>query len=72
MNFGGWEILVIAVIVVLLFGGAQLPKLAKSMGSFVSEFSNAKDEAENALKIKKTKKTEKADALKKTEKAKRK
>ena len=52
--FGTTELLLIAVVVVLLFGGAQLPKLAKSMGSFLSEFNAAKDEAEEALRDKKT------------------
>ncbi|MDR2431384.1 MAG: twin-arginine translocase TatA/TatE family subunit [Candidatus Margulisbacteria bacterium] len=50
---GTTELIVIAVIVVLLFGGAQLPKLAKSLGGFISEFNAAKDDAEEALRTKK-------------------
>lgn len=32
MNFGGPEIAVIAVVIVLLFGSSQLPKLARALG----------------------------------------
>ncbi|MDR1453653.1 MAG: twin-arginine translocase TatA/TatE family subunit [Candidatus Margulisbacteria bacterium] len=51
---GGTELLLIAVVIILLFGGAQLPKLAKSLGRFITEFNEAKDDAEEALQIKKT------------------
>ena len=35
---GVWELLVILVIVLLLFGAKRLPEIAKSMGSSVREF----------------------------------
>ncbi|WP_208029560.1 twin-arginine translocase TatA/TatE family subunit [Rhabdothermincola sediminis] len=38
MNLGGPEILLIAVVVLLLFGGTQLPKLARSLGEAQKEF----------------------------------
>jgi sec-independent protein translocase protein TatA len=34
----GWELLLVILVVVLLFGGAQLPKLARSLGSAKKEF----------------------------------
>lgn len=37
---GGTEMIVLAFIVVLLFGGAKLPKLARSMREAVDEFKN--------------------------------
>jgi sec-independent protein translocase protein TatA len=37
-NVGGWEILLILGIVLLLFGATKLPKLARSMGQSVGEF----------------------------------
>jgi sec-independent protein translocase protein TatA len=40
---GTSELIIIALVVILLFGGAQLPKLAKSLGSFVQEFNKAKE-----------------------------
>ena len=71
MSLGGWEILVIVAVVVLLFGANQIPKLAKSMGSFVSEFNKAKEEAEKTVEeLSITKKTKKTEASKKKSKKK--
>ncbi len=38
--FGPDLLVVVIVLVVLLFGGAAIPKLAKSLGSAKSEFEN--------------------------------
>lgn len=38
MNFGGWEILAVLFIVLLLFGSTKLPQLAKGMGKSIREF----------------------------------
>jgi len=38
MNLGTPELLVILLIVLLVFGGAKLPKLAKSLGQAQKEF----------------------------------
>ena len=35
---GGPEIMIIALVVVLLFGGAKLPQLMRGMGSGINEF----------------------------------
>ncbi|GGS56118.1 MULTISPECIES: Sec-independent protein translocase subunit TatA [Actinokineospora] len=32
MNFGPWEILIIAVVIVLLFGARKMPQMARSLG----------------------------------------
>ena len=32
MNLGGPELLIVLVVVLVLFGGAKLPKLARSIG----------------------------------------
>ena len=37
-NLGPTEIIVILVIVLILFGGARLPKLARSLGASMTEF----------------------------------
>jgi sec-independent protein translocase protein TatA len=34
----GWEALLVLGVIALLFGGAQLPKLARSLGSAKTEF----------------------------------
>ncbi len=38
MRFGGQELLIILVIVLVLFGASRLPKLARSIGQSAKEF----------------------------------
>lgn len=38
MNLGAPELLIVLLIVLLLFGGAKLPKLARSLGEASREF----------------------------------
>ena len=38
MNLGTPELLIILLVVLLLFGGTQLPKLARSLGQAQKEF----------------------------------
>ena len=40
-GIGAPELLIVLVIVVLLFGGAKLPKLARSMGDAKREFESS-------------------------------
>ena len=44
MNFGGPDLIVILLIVLVLFGAKKLPDLAKGMGQAMREFHKAKDE----------------------------
>lgn len=46
MNLGGPEILIIVVVIVLLFGSSQLPKLARSIGQAQKEFKEGIKEGE--------------------------
>ena len=41
MGLGALELLIILAVVVLLFGAAKLPKLARSIGQSKKEFSEA-------------------------------
>ncbi|MFA9428721.1 twin-arginine translocase TatA/TatE family subunit [Egicoccus sp. AB-alg2] len=43
---GGWELLVILFIVLLLFGAKKLPDLAGSIGKSMKEFRKASAEAD--------------------------
>jgi sec-independent protein translocase protein TatA len=43
-GLGGTELIVILLIVLLLFGGAKLPALAKGLGQSVKEFKKAAKE----------------------------
>ena len=38
MNLGAQELIIILVIVLVLFGGAKLPRLARSLGQAQKEF----------------------------------
>ena len=48
-NIGTVEIVVIAVVLLLLFGGKKLPELAKGLGESSRELKKAKDEFSKAL-----------------------
>ena len=37
-NFGIWEILIIALVILLLFGGKKIPELMKGLGKGVKSF----------------------------------
>ncbi len=37
-RFGHWEILIIAVIAVVIFGGKRLPELGKGLGKGIANF----------------------------------
>ncbi len=44
--FGSSEMIIVLVIVLVLFGGSQLPKLAKNLGKAQKEFKDGIGEAE--------------------------
>lgn len=46
-SFGFYEIMIIAVIVLLLFGGKKIPELMKGVGKGIREFSSAKNNVGN-------------------------
>ena len=55
MNLGPTELIIILLIVLLVFGGAKLPKLARSMGQAQKEFKQglregAQDDGEDQKK----------------------
>ena len=60
-GLGGWEILIIVFVILLLFGGAKIPELMKGLGKGVKSFKEGlkADEKEDASK--KEENNEKAD-----------
>jgi len=44
-GLGAPELMIVLVIILVIFGGAKLPKLAKSLGEARREFEKANDEA---------------------------
>ena len=49
-DLGGPEAIIILVIVLVLFGGSQIPKLAKNLGRAQREFKDGIDEASKPQK----------------------
>lgn len=43
MGLGGWELLAVLAIILLLFGAKRLPDLAGSLGTSIKEFRKATD-----------------------------
>jgi sec-independent protein translocase protein TatA len=49
MNFGGQEMIVVLLVVLLLFGARKLPGLARGLGKSMGEFKKARDEFEREI-----------------------
>jgi len=48
-NLGATEIILIAFVVLLLFGGKKIPELMRGLGKGVREFKDAKDNVRREL-----------------------
>ena len=46
---GGWEIILILAVVLILFGAKKLPELAKGLGTGIKEFKKATREVTDEL-----------------------
>jgi sec-independent protein translocase protein TatA len=47
--FGGWEIVLILAVVLILFGAKKLPELAKGLGQGIKEFKKATTEVTHEI-----------------------
>ncbi len=54
---GPWEIVIIFLVVLLLFGGKKVPELMKGLGRGVKSFREGVNEVEDELKDKKKSET---------------
>ena len=50
MSLGPWEITLIILVVIILFGGKKLPELARGLGLGLREFKKAKQEIKDEVK----------------------
>ena len=48
-NLGGQEILLIALVVLLLFGGKKIPELMRGLGKGIREFNDAKSNIQSEI-----------------------
>lgn len=44
MSLGPWEIVLIILAIILIFGGKKIPELARGLGKGLNEFKKAKKE----------------------------
>ncbi|MEX0769378.1 MAG: twin-arginine translocase TatA/TatE family subunit [Balneolaceae bacterium] len=49
MGFGGFEWLIIVVVILFLFGGKKIPQLARGLGRGLVEFRKAKDSDDDEI-----------------------
>ena len=48
-NFGLWEVLIIAFVVLLIFGGKKIPELMKGLGKGVKSFKDGMKDVEKEI-----------------------
>ena len=58
MRFGFWEVTLILLIILLLFGARRLPELMRSMGKSVREFKKGISEDDEEKETKKVESSE--------------
>ncbi|WP_445456294.1 Sec-independent protein translocase subunit TatA/TatB [Flavobacterium sp. HNIBRBA15423] len=46
---GPWQIALVVIVILLLFGGKKIPELMKGLGSGIKEFKNAAKEEDQKL-----------------------
>ena len=59
-NLGGGELLIVAAVVMLLFGAKKLPEFARSLGKAKGEFKKGLDDEDSAPVVTEAKETDKA------------
>lgn len=62
MNLGPTELLIILAIVLLIFGGTKLPKLARSLGEAKKEFESSSTSNDTTTKAVEAKETADGDS----------
>ena len=50
MSLGPWEIVLIFLFIIIVFGGKKLPELARGLGLGLKEFKKAKQEITDEVK----------------------
>ena len=50
MSLGPWEIILIILGIIIIFGGKKLPELARGLGLGLREFKKAKQEIKDEVK----------------------
>ena len=48
-NLGPWEILLIMIVILIIFGASRLPELARGLGKGINEFRDAVDSSKKEI-----------------------
>jgi len=48
-TFGGWEWIIIVLVILLFFGAKRIPELARGLGKGINEFRKAQDEIKKEI-----------------------
>ena len=49
LSVGGWQIILVLIVVLILFGGKKMPELARGLGQSIKEFKKATREATDEM-----------------------
>ncbi|MEO1628148.1 MAG: twin-arginine translocase TatA/TatE family subunit, partial [Bacteroidota bacterium] len=49
-GLGGYEVIIVLFVILLLFGGKKIPELMRGLGKGIREFNNAKATIESEIK----------------------
>jgi len=49
MGLGGWEMVIVVIAILLLFGAKKIPELAKGLGTGIKEFKKATREVTDEI-----------------------
>ncbi|MBM3821308.1 MAG: twin-arginine translocase TatA/TatE family subunit [Verrucomicrobia bacterium] len=49
LSVGGWQVVLILVVVLILFGGRKMPELARGLGQSIKEFKRATRDAQDEI-----------------------
>ena len=53
-GFGPWEVMLVFLVVLLLFGAKRIPEIAQGLGKGIREFKKATNEISDEINIEKT------------------
>lgn len=50
-GFGGWEVMLILLIIVVFFGAKKIPEMARGLGKGIREFKDATKEIQKEVEL---------------------
>jgi len=50
-NFGGWEMILVVFLILILFGAKKIPELAQGLGKGMKEFKKALKDVEEDINV---------------------